>query len=173
MSTTVTVATVIYPVCHPFNCSCLNTTEHEDHVSHSQNQDLRVDKTSLFLSDASEGFISSQRAFLSSFLFLSPHETDTCSFSLSSTLKHADWHKEPHWQQIPMKCLNVVNKGSAWEWKEEQNKKQISNEIITIQREEKMERQKKESRVATMVRNNCAASMEKEGWWWGGGLSGQ
>ena len=49
------------------------------------------------------------------------------------THTHTDAHT--HWQQIPMKCLNMVNKRSAGEWKEKRNKKQISNEIITIQRE--------------------------------------
>lgn len=52
-----------------------------------------------------------------------------------------------HWQQIPMKCLNMVNKRTAREGEEKGNKKQISNEIITIQREGEIERQRKRERV--------------------------
>lgn len=126
------------------------------------------------LCDACKGFISSQRAILSCFLFLSPHETDTCShtYTHTHTETHTQAHNDTHWQQIPMKCLNMVNKRSAGEWKEKRNKKQISNEIITIQREGEIERQRKrgrEGRVATMARNNRAASMEKERWWGGEG----
>lgn len=52
-------------------------------VSYSQNQELLWIKPVSLICDAYKSFISSQRAILSRFLFLSPHETDTCSVSLS------------------------------------------------------------------------------------------
>lgn len=87
-------------------------------------------------------------------------------FYLLNTHTHAHTHTctlaaDPN--EVP----EYMNKRSAGEWKETWNKKQISNEIITIQTEGEIERQRKrgrEGRVATIARNNRAASMEKERW---------
>lgn len=69
---------------------------------------------------------------------------------------HAHTYAHTVCWQFNMKCLNVPNKRPAGEQKEMWNKKQTSNEIITIQRE------RVRGAGATMAGNNRAASMEKK-----------
>ena len=95
------------------------------------------------------------------------HETDSCLAHILYT------HTHTHWQWFQMKCLNVWNKRSAGEQKEKRNKKQTSNEIITIRREGEVERErKKESwvRVPQWQGTIVPRQWKKRG---GGGLSGQ